>query len=136
MSFQFRYRLPIPATFAAGMVCLLLLGCAQEPAAPVVDTFPLSGKVIAANGSPASEGAVTLRDVDDPNKLSTGEVDVDGNFELKTVVGNKVVVGTQAGKYRVTYSPVSLSQDVLPVELKEFYTIENGQTELTIKLEE
>lgn len=123
---------------AQGLWCCLVVlcfGCAQAPEGPKVETFPVAGQVLTAEGRPVSLGFVSMRDTKNPDQICSSKVDVDGNFNLTSLVGENRVDGGREGEYVVMYAPESSSQEMRPSTLKKTYKIEKGQSELTINLE-
>lgn len=81
------------------MVLAALTGCGEGAAPDVgVATYPATGKVLKADGSPLSGGIVTFVPGDEKALKASGPITPDGLFTLNT---DGVAPGAPAGEYRV-----------------------------------
>lgn len=66
-------------------------------------TYPVSGKVVYADGQPVKAGLITFEPADDKNGwAASGPIESDGSF---TVASTDKLTGAKPGKYRVVITP-------------------------------
>jgi hypothetical protein len=84
---------------AAGVACVMLAGCG----AGAGGTYPVSGKVVYADGQPVKAGLITFEPVDTKDGwAASGPIESDGSFE---VASTDKLTGAKPGKYRVVITP-------------------------------
>jgi hypothetical protein len=125
---------------AALTAVLLAAGC--KGAKPLPKTYPVTGKVLHADGSPYAGGLVQFKPEGNDDVTTTGLIQPDGSFTLTSTVDKQQVPGALEGRHTVTVLP-PLAQDQramkgtppLPVELRETCTVKpDGDNNFTITL--
>jgi hypothetical protein len=122
------------------LVCVLLsasalapAGCGGKTKEPPPATYPVRGKVVYRDGTPAAGGAVEFRPAQG-RLTSLGDVGPDGTFTLTAVFGNQKLEGAVAGAHAVTYLPaMGADQNVEPVNLPRPVTVKpDGGNDFTL----
>lgn len=82
----------------AGAACVVLAGCGGGGG-----TYPVSGKIVFADGQPVTAGLITFEPVDTKDGwAASGPIESDGSFEVATT---DKLNGAKPGKYRVVITP-------------------------------
>ena len=91
---------------ALGVAWLFAAGCSDPNVAstPLGKTYPVSGKVVLANGKPLSAGRVVLVPEEPTGAPSSGEIQADGQFRLTTKSADD---GAVPGRYKVRVEPAT-----------------------------
>jgi hypothetical protein len=87
---------------------LLAAGCQRNSNLP--KTYPVRGKVVFADGTPLSGGLVQFTPENRAEVTTTGAIQEDGSFTLKTLVDAELLTGALEGQHTVTILP-PLGQD-------------------------
>jgi len=88
------------------LAAALLLGCGDSGPTPP-KTYPVKGRVVYTDGTPMSGGSVAFTLDRDPDLSAIGDIGPNGEFALRTIVGNKRLTGSVAGTFEVTIKPPS-----------------------------
>ena len=86
---SYQYRLVTTA-----IACLILNGCQSEGE----QVFPISGKILFSDGSPATFGTIECRSDSSSPVIARGRIEKDGSFTVKSF-GNRN--GLVAGDHRM-----------------------------------
>jgi hypothetical protein len=90
----------------AGFCVLLLLGgCGPRGGGAKPGTYPVSGKVVRADGQPLPGGVVVFHPKDPPGNEAMGHVEKDGTFQMGTFGKADGVI---PGRYAVTVEPLAV----------------------------
>jgi hypothetical protein len=125
---------------AALAVLALAAGCHGNSKLP--KTYPVSGKVVYADGTAVNGGLVQFVPERNAAGTTTGLIQPDGSFTLRTVVDNEDVSGAVEGPHTVTILP-PLEQDQRaprglppqPIQLREPVTVKaDGPNTFTLTL--
>jgi len=89
---------------AVGLAGLFAAGCSDPNVAttPIGKTYPVSGRVVLANGKPLAAGRVVLVPDESTGAPSSGEIQADGQFRLTTKSPDD---GAVPGRYKVRVEP-------------------------------
>jgi hypothetical protein len=126
---------------APAMALLLAVGCAGG-GKPMPKTYPVTGKVVQADGSPLAGGLIHFKPETNAEVTTTGVIQSDGSFTLRTTLDTQQVPGAVEGPHTVTILP-PLGQDQhaargmapQPIQLRETYTVKaEGANNFTITL--
>ncbi len=122
---------------AVGLLCAG--GCGQGDGQVHPDTHPVTGTVVAANGTPVGGGMIEFRSTAGKPLSALGVIGPDGTFELATMSGNRKLPGAVVGSHQVTVIPRAMDADVQstaePVNLREAVEVQaDGENHFTIKL--
>ncbi|HKI37563.1 MAG TPA: hypothetical protein VKA46_37250 [Gemmataceae bacterium] len=118
---------------------LLAAGCTGS-GKPLPTTYPVSGKVLYADGTPMTGGLVQFKPEGNPDVTTTGAIQQDGSFTLNSTVEKQQVEGAIEGPHTVTILP-PLGEDQraarggapLPVQLRETITVKaDGPNNFTL----
>ena len=112
-----------------------LAGCNSQPAPP---THPVTGKVVyKKSGEPLAGGTIQFKSVADPSLTTIGEVQKDGTFTLKTLVGSRHVPGAVEGQHQVVLVPAQDENQKFPSIrlLKSQYQVKPEANEFVIEIE-
>ncbi len=105
-------------------------------------TYPVSGKVLHADGTAVSGGLIQFTPEKDTGVTTTGAIQPDGTFTLRTVVDNEDVAGAVEGPHTVTILP-PLDQEQRapgglppqPIQLRDPVTVKaDGPNTFTLTL--
>lgn len=110
-----------------------LAGCSKSE--PLPPTYPVKGKVVYMGGAPVTGDFIEFRSSVSPQTTMMGNIQVDGSFELSTVVGSEKLSGGIAGPCQVTVNPPIIPGTApVIIELKELITIEPKENYFTIEI--
>ena len=114
-------------------VAMALCGCYAKREVILPDTFPVSGKVIAANGQIPAGYQIQFTP-DDPEKAAFSPIESDGSFKLSTRYMGVECEGAAPGVYRVSMIPplALCNQGVQPATLPQPIEIKAETTDLKI----
>jgi hypothetical protein len=112
-------------------------GCGGKEKPPPPKTYPVTGKVVYADGKPMKGGTIEFRSVADPTLTMMGDIGDDGTFSLRTLHDNAKLSGAIEGEHRVTILPQSKDQTTPPIQLTQTFKIKAQDTnQISIKLEQ
>jgi hypothetical protein len=127
--------------FALMALGALVLAAGCSGGAKVPKTYPVSGKVLQADGKPMTGGVVQFVPKNNLDVTTSGEIQADGSFTLSTVAENKKVTGATEGPHTVTVLPPVQSQkseqgSAPPaILIPEAYTVKSdGENNFTINI--
>ena len=143
--------MPAPARANSTRWCLCLVpllpillvgivGCGGNDAPEHPTTYPVTGTVVAADGTPLTDGMIELRTAEGKPLSAMGMIQPDGTFELSTMSGNQKLPGAVAGLHQVTVIPPSSDpQDIqstaMPISLPTPVEVRaQAENQLTVKL--
>jgi hypothetical protein len=84
--------------------CALGSGCGSADGPTVVKVYPVTGKVVLANGSPLKGGHIWLVPTKDSVMNSSGEIGPDGTFTISTGPSGD---GAPPGEFKVRIEPAT-----------------------------
>jgi hypothetical protein len=124
------------------LALLLLAGCPGGK--PMPKTYPVSGKILHADGTPYAGGLVQFKPEGKEDVITTGKISSDGTFTLNSTVGTQQATGAVEGRHTVTIlPPLGQDQHALkgappqPIQLRETCTVKPDQeNKFTITLPE
>jgi hypothetical protein len=131
---------PVAAWFALAALAALALSCSvgcrgSDRPGKDYKFSPVKGRVLAGD-APLTKGTVEFSPIDDPNFVSTGELQPDGSFTLTTRMPGKTASGAPEGDYRVRINvppePGS-TRPPNPIGINETYTVKPGENDFTIQ---
>ena len=125
---------------AALAVLVLVAGCTGGKAPP--KTYPVTGKVVRADGSPVTGGLVHFKPQGDADVTTSGPIGADGSFSLSTFIDGQKVSGATEGPHTVTVLPpqqqdqgAAGGRSAQPVELRDTFSVKaDGENHFTIRL--
>ena len=118
--------------FVCSAAALLLAGCGGD------GTYPVQGKVVYTDGSPATELAGYIVNMDQPEQQlgASGVVQPDGTFQVGTFEDGD---GAKPGKYRVALTPPEAPVDMpapKPVISPKYGDFSSSGLEVEVKPED
>ena len=124
-----------------GMAFLVALSCLCVSACGSGDlptTYPVTGKVIFTNKKPLAGGGIFFRSEKDAEVRAVGEIGVDGQFKLSTIIGKTKLVGAVEGEHKLeVVPPMDDKQQMIRVRiLKEVVRVEPRENEIVVEIEE
>lgn len=125
---------------AALAALFLVTGCTGGKAVP--KTYPVSGKVVHADGTPLRGGLIQFKPQGNAAVTTSGPIAADGSFTLSSFIDEQKVAGATEGPHTVTILPpqgqdqgAARGRSVQPVELRETFTVRaDGENKFTIAL--
>ena len=84
-------------------VLLLAGGCSSGKALP--RTYPVTGKVVFADGTPMTGGLVQFKSESNPEVITTGAIQPDGSFTLTTTLDKQQATGALEGPHSALVLP-------------------------------
>ncbi len=91
-----------PLTFLT-LAGLFLAGGCTSKAVPI--TYPVTGKVVFADGTPLTGGLVQFKSEANADVTTTGVIQPDGSFTLSSTVGQEQVTGAVEGPHTALILP-------------------------------
>jgi hypothetical protein len=127
---------------ATAALAALVLAAGCKPVKPLPKTYPVSGKVVHADGTPLNGGLVQFKPQGNTTVTTSGAILADGSFALSSFIDDQKVPGAVEGPHAVTILPPQ-GQDqragkglaFQPIELGEPLTVKpDGENNFTITL--
>ncbi len=113
-----------------------LFGCGGGPEPSELKTYPVMGKVLAADGQPLTGGIIQFMLPEDPSRTISSMIAEDGSFELKTMDGNQNLSGAIEGECKVLVTlPFGPGEVPETVKLSHSVLVNPGENDLVIQLE-
>lgn len=126
------YRGWMPAIVACALSGLFV-GCGGGPEMP--RTYAVLGKVTYKGGEPVSGGSVLFQSEADTTVTTSGEIQPDGTFVLRTIKGKGRAEGAVAGPHRVIVALPSPDQSAESVYLPKPCTVEARDNHFNLVIE-
>jgi len=118
---------------------VLSAGCnSNAPGPNSPKTYPVTGTVVRADGSPFPGGAIQFHAKAKSDVTSIGDIDEKGHFSMRSITVDGKLVGTPEGEYEIVITPASLSQEqpVQSIMLSRTVVIRAGEkNELALQLD-
>lgn len=138
--------LVIEVVMRGGRPCAAVLAIALLAASPGCGPswpklYPVTGKVVRANGKPAGVGTIIFTSVADDTISADGGLQSDGTFTLSTKLHGSERKGAVEGEHyvRVDYPALNVGPDgqfqANPVAVTKTYKVEPKDNQLTIEIE-
>ncbi len=128
-------RIAIRVGLLLSALGIAFAGCRKEVAK--LETSPVTGSVVAADGKPLGGGAICFQSVRNPAIEALAEIKPDGSFALYTMHSGSKFEGSIPGPYKVSVVPPATGmKQGKPIRLSETYTIRQGPNQITIYLKQ
>ena len=113
---------------------LVSVGCGQK-ASSLPETFPVTGTVRDASGTPLGGGSIEFLAKQNQELLAVSNIAEDGSFNLSTYLNGESEEGAVAGEHQVTvYTQQVEHGDSTSVRLQKPVTVEENDNEIEIEL--
>lgn len=122
----------------AAIVLLLgvaLWGCHRRVEKTPPETYPVSGKLVAARGQLPPAGSTIQFQPDNVNWTANGQIEADGSFTLSVLFDHKRLPGATTGPHSVTVYPILEHKRGEPVSLRNRYTVEPKDNYFTVSID-
>ena len=118
------------------LLLVLVSGCGE--AVPELETWPVHGTVVDQKGQPVTSGAIRFMTDSDAYLNTTGAIEPDGSFTMRSLRRGFEYKGAVAGAYQVIVLFEKTGADGRPFpaqyQLPKPYTVEPKENEFAVKI--